>query len=232
LVPVQPLIEPLFGGLTEIEVLARIAGCDKTSPYDIVRETFRSIGGGSDDDWKKFLHDGFLANSAAKPVDAKLNDSAVAAALVSADLSPAAVPGKNSLEVVFHRDYKMDDGRFNNNGWMQELPDPITKLTWENVILMSVQTAQDLGLLVKNQENNRIVTPWVKIELDGRSIEGPVWTQPGQADNVIALALGYGRAQTGRVGRNSGFNAYALRTTKNTHLGVGAKLTATGKKHG
>lgn len=232
LVPVQPLIEPLFGGLTEIEVLARIAGCDKTSPYEIVRETFRGIGGDSDDNWKKFLHDGFLLDSAAKPVTAQLNSSAISAAFVSAGLAPASPPSKDKLEVVFHRDYKMDDGRFNNNGWMQELPDPITKLTWENVFLVSVQTAQDLGLSVVNNENNRIKAPWAKIELDGRSIEGPVWTQPGQADNVIALALGYGRTKTGRVGRNSGYDAYKLRTTKFPHYATGAKLADTGKKHG
>ncbi len=231
LVSIQPLIEPLFGGLTEIEVIARIAGCDKTAPYDIVRETFRGIGGDTDDKWKKFLHDGYLADSAAKPVDAQLNLSAVNAALASAGLAPALLPDKDKLEVVFHRDYKVDDGRYNNNGWLQELPDPITKLTWENVILMSVKTAQDLGLAVENRENNRIATPWVKIELDGRSIEGPAWTQPGQADNVIALALGYGRTKTGRVGRDSGYDAYQLRTTKVPHYAVGAKLTSTGKKH-
>lgn len=232
LVPIQPLIEPLFGGMTELELIARICGCDKTSPYDITRETFRGIAGNSDEDWKKFLHDGYLKDSAAKPVDAQFNAPAVSAALASAALAPASMPAKDKLEVVFHRDYRMDDGRFNNNGWMQELPDPITKMTWENVILMSVQTAQDLGLVVVDRENNRIKAPWAKIELDGRTVEGPVWTQPGQADNVVALALGYGRTKTGRVGKNSGYDAYALRTTKIANYTVGAKLTDTGKKHG
>ncbi len=231
LVPVQPLIEPLFGGLTELEVLARIVGLDKTNPYDIVRETLRSLGQAGDEEWKKFLHDGYLAGSAAKTPDTTFNSSAVNEALNAAELAPTAGPSKDKLEVVFHRDYRMDDGRFNNNGWMQELPDPITKLTWENVILMSVKTAEDLGLVVKNKEDNRIRTPWVKLELDGRTVEGPVWTQPGHADNVVGLALGYGRTQTGRVGRDSGFDAYRLRTSKALHLGAGAKLTDTGSKH-
>ncbi len=231
LVSIQPLIEPLFGGLTELEVVARILGLDQTSPYEIARETFRSLAGGGEEEWKKFLHDGFLAGSAAPPASVRLDAPAVAAAIVAAGLIPAKPPTRDNLEVVFHRDYRMDDGRFNNNGWMQELPDPITKLTWENVILMSVRTAKDLGLVVVNRENNRIRAPWVKIQLDGREIDGPVWTQPGQADNVVALALGYGRARTGRVGRNSGFDAYRLRTAKNPHFAAGARLTATGATH-
>ena len=231
LVPIQPLIEPLFGGLTEIEVLARIAGLDDTTPYNIVRETFRAVGGGDDEAWKKFLHDGYLADSAAKPVDVTLNAQAVSAAFAGAGPASVTAPSKDNLEVVFHRDYKMDDGRFNNNGWMQELPDPITKMTWENVFLMSVKTAKDLGLFSPSKENNRIQAVWAKIELDGRTVEGPVWTQPGQADNTIALALGYGRSQTGRVGRNSGYNAYALRTSKNLHCALGAKISDTGKLH-
>ena len=231
LVPVQPLIEPLFGGVTEIEVLARIAGVDQTSPYELVRETFRNEFGGNEETWKKFLHDGWLADSAAKPVNASFNLAAVGAALKKENLAPASAPTSDKLEVVFCRDYKMDDGRFNNNGWMQELPDPITKMTWENAFLMSVKTAKDLGVYYKNPENNRIQASWVKIQLDGREVEGPVWPQPGQADNTIALALGYGRTTTGRVGRNSGYNAYAVRTTKNLHCTVGAKLTSTDEKH-
>ncbi|MDB6021980.1 MAG: Fe-S-cluster-containing hydrogenase component 1-like protein, partial [Pedosphaera sp.] len=231
LVPIQPLIEPLFNGLTELEVLARIAGFDVTSPYEIVRETFRGIAGNSELDWQNFLHDGFLPNSAAQAVSASFNLAAVSAAIAAEPLKPVAAPTKDNLEVVFHRDYRMDDGRFNNNGWMQELPDPITKMTWENVFLMSVKTTKELGLYVRNKENNRIKAAWAKIELDGRTIEGPVWTQPGQADNTIALALGYGRSATGRIGKNSGYDAYKLRTTKAAHFASGAKISDTGKSH-
>jgi MoCo/4Fe-4S cofactor protein with predicted Tat translocation signal len=248
-VSIQPLIEPLFEGMTELELLARILGQEKTDPCNIARETFRALPGGADEEkWKKFLHDGYLTDSAAKPVDAPAGAavmSAVTAAISSALPTPASAPAKDKLEVVFHRDYRMDDGRFNNNGWLQELPDPITKMTWENVILMSVKTAEELGLADAardaadhdralspwNGENNRIKAPWVKIQLDGREIEGPVWAQPGQADYTIALALGYGRAQTGRIGSGSGYNAYALRTTKNLHCATGAKLSDTGNTH-
>jgi MoCo/4Fe-4S cofactor protein with predicted Tat translocation signal len=231
LVPVQPLIEPLFGGVTELEVLARIIGLENTTAYSIVRDTFRDITKGNEEDWKKFLYNGYLENSAAQPVQVSADFSSVTTAMSQADWPSSAVPSKDNLEIIFYRDYKMDDGRFNNNGWMQELPDPVTKMTWENVILMSLKTAKDLGVYVPNKENNRILTPWVKIQLDGREIEGPVWVQVGQADNTIAIALGYGRTKTGRIGKNSGFNAYKLRTTKSPHFAVGARLMKTDRFH-
>src|SRR5262249_18708989 len=142
LVPIQPLIAPLFGGLTELEVLARIAGVSRTDPYSIVRETFDRLNSGPNLEaaWRKFLHDGFLANAAAKPVQVKLNDAAVAKAV--ADAKPIE-PGKEKLEVVFHRDYSLDDGRYNNNGWLQEMPDPVTKIVWDNVVLISRKTAAE-----------------------------------------------------------------------------------------
>ncbi len=229
LVPVQPLIEPLFGGLSELEVLARIGGLDRTKPHDIVRETYRGIAGDSEDNWKRFLHDGYLPGSAAKPVSVLLSTNAIAGVLAAA--KPVAAPTPDALEVVFHRDYKVDDGRYNNNGWLQELPDPITKLVWENVILLSPKTADDLGLVIQNKENNRLFVPLVRIRLDGREIVGPSWKQPGMADNVVALALGYGRARTGRIGHGSGYDAYRLRTTKSPHIAAGAKLSLTGQTH-
>jgi MoCo/4Fe-4S cofactor protein with predicted Tat translocation signal len=229
IVSMQPLIEPLFNGVSEIELLAQIAGLEKTSSYDIVRETFQSAPGGGEEAWKKYVHDGFAAGTAYKPVDVHLDAAAVAQDLSNVDA--ATLPAKDKLEVVFHRDYKMDDGQFINNGWLQEMPDPVTKMTWDNVVLLSPQTAKDLGLVIVNHENNRLQVPWVKIEVDGREVEGPAWAQPGQADNVIGLALGYGQAKAGRIGRGTGFNAYAARTTKKLHLASGATLTDTGKKY-
>src|SRR6266516_2948200 len=229
LVPVQPLIEPLFGGITELEVLARIGGLDRTQPHDIVRETFRGIAEDGEDNWKRFLHDGFLPGSAAKAVEVQFNPAAAATAISAA--KPAAAPTRDALEVVFHRDYRVDDGRYNNNGWLQELPDPITKLVWENVILLSQKTAANLGLVIKNKENKLLFVPLVTIQLDGRKITGPAWKQPGMADNVVGLALGYGRQKTGRIGRGSGYDAYQLRTTKALHIAGGARLSPTGKTH-
>jgi MoCo/4Fe-4S cofactor protein with predicted Tat translocation signal len=214
LVPIQPLIAPLFGGLTELEVLTRIAGTALTEPYSIVRQTFAEITGGSEIEaaWRKFLHDGFLQDSAAKPVQVSLNSGAVSQALTSVRVE---TPSRDKLEVVFHRDYSVDDGRYTNNGWLQELPDPVSKLVWDNAVLISRKTAGELG--VKNSDV-------VEIQLGGRSVRGPIWVQPGFADESLGLALGYGRSKTGRVGTGTGFNAYTLRTTENSAFAVGASI--------
>jgi Fe-S-cluster-containing dehydrogenase component len=206
--------------LTELEVLARLAGDGLTAPYEIVRATFATLAGGGDVEgaWRKFLYTGFLDGSAAKPVEVHLDEGAVAKAL--AEEEPAAAPGRDNLEVVFHRDYKLDDGRYNNNGWLQELPDPITTMTWDNAVLLSRRTARELGL--KNFDV-------VEIKLGQRAIHGPVWIQPGMADYSLGLALGYGRSQAGRVGSGAGFNAYALRTSSAEYIAVGATVRPLGR---
>ncbi len=232
LVPVQPLIEPLFGGLTALEVLARLAGLPVVKPYDLVRETFRELAGeaGWEEKWKRFLHDGYLEGSApaaVTPTDVAWREAARA---VLAHPPPAA-PGAQSLEVVFLRDAKLDDGRFNNNGWLQELPDPVTKLTWDNAVLLSPATAKALGVyrVQEGYQGNpkalKTRVPVVRIELDGRRIEAPVWVQPGMADHVAGLVFGYGRLRTGRVGRGAGYNAYVLRTSAAPWVAAGARVT-------
>ncbi len=228
LVSVQPLIAPLFGGLTELEVLARLGGLESANPYDLTRDTFKAIAGadGFEDKWRKFLHDGFLPGAGFKPVEARFSPEQAAGVLNAAVVSPS--PGKDNLEVVFHRDYRMDDGRYNNNGWLQELPDPITKATWDGLVLISRKTAEELG--VQNQDV-------VEIELGGRKVQGPIWIQPGLADYSLGLALGYGRLSSdaggaGRVGHGVGlYNAYQLRTTNGAHFAVGAKLRKAGPNY-
>ncbi len=229
IVPIQPLIAPLFGGITELEFLARLGGFDRTNPYEIAQETLKGFIGNAnlEETWKKFLHDGYLPNSAPTPVQGQVNMAAIGQKLKLASTPP---PSAQQLEVLFCRDYSLDDGRWNNNGWLQELPDPITKISWENAILVSPQTARDLGILSKDiKESSRIGGQVVRITLGQRTIEGPAWIQPGQADNVIVLPLGYGRQRTGRIGRESGFNAYALRTSNALHIASGANVTVTPK---
>jgi MoCo/4Fe-4S cofactor protein with predicted Tat translocation signal len=221
LVPIQPLIAPLFGGLTELEVLARIAGETVTSPYEIVRETFAQIAGGTDAEgaWRKFLYNGFLDGSAAKPVEVQLAPDVAAKALER--LPALTSPTRDSLEVVLCRDYKLDDGRFANNGWLLELPDPVTKLTWDNAVLISRKTAHELGL-----KNGDVV----EITLAGRSVSGAVWVQPGMADYSLGLSLGYGRDKAGRVGSGVGFNAGVLRRSTAMNQAVGATLRPLGRQ--
>jgi len=218
LVPVQPLIAPLFGGLTELEVLARLAGVQTVGAYEIVRETFASIAGADvEAKWRKFLHDGFLAVAAPKAVTVSLLASAVTKAVAAAK---GDVAGDGKLEVVIRPDPKMDDGRFNNNGWMLELPDPVTKVTWDNVISVSRKTASALKL-----NNNDVI----RVEVGGHSVEGPVYVQPGQADDSLGLTLGWGRTNPGRVGTGTGYNAFSIRTSSGRSVLVGATVTKTGK---
>ncbi len=246
-VSVQPLIEPLFGGFTELEVLAHLGGLDAVRPHDIVRETFAGIvkPANLEEAWKKFIHDGFAAGTAPAPVAGKLNVGAIAAALKSATVLPT--PSAEKLEVVFHRDYSVDDGRYNNNGWLQETPNPITKVVWENIIAVSPNTAKALNLKAaagrKNADpekenaafkSNDEGTSYefsdvIELELGGRKVTGTIWIQPGLADNTVAIALGYGRPKPGRVGYKVGFNAYALRTSTAPYFAAGGKLTNTGK---
>ena len=232
--PVQPLIAPLFGGWSEIELLARLAGDAETKGYDIARTTLKALTGASDFEaqWKQCLHDGHHAALKSKPVsvDAKAPDWSKLTPQIGeaiTDEAQSAQASKEALEVVFHRDASMDDGRFHNNGWMQEWPDPITKITWDNVILMSRRTASELD----NLQNKEVV----EVELEGRKVEGPVWIQPGFADFTLGLALGYGRAETGRVGSlgggSVGYNAYQLRGSQGRHFATGAKVRRLNKTH-
>ena len=210
-VSVQPLTQPLFGGLNEVEFLARLAGESQTNSYQIVRNTFV----GPEESWKQLLFAGYLEGSTLKPTNLPIDES-----IGSPKLSEVSAPTKDSLEVIFYRDAKMDDGRYANNGWMQELPDPITKLTWDNAVLVSRKTARDLGV-----QNGDLV----EITLNGRSVVGPIWTQPGMADYSLGLALGYGREKAGRVGTGVGFNAYKIFNGK--YIETGATVNKTGGTH-
>jgi len=235
------LIEPLFGGVTELEVLARVGGAAFTNPHDIAQDTFKAFAGATagENEWKQFLHDGFLKGSAVQPVQVPFNGGGVAEALSTA--SKAAAASADNLEVAFYRDYSVDDGRFNNNGWMQEMPDPVTKVTWENLILVSEATAKSLGYNLQDfmyaagksmtERDHPRGVPTARLSIGGKEIVGPVWIQPGQADNVVGIALGYGRTETGRIGVGSGFNAYSLRTSTAPHYAPGGKLAKTSEFH-
>jgi molybdopterin-containing oxidoreductase family iron-sulfur binding subunit len=220
LVPTQPLISPLFETITEIELLARIIGEKPTDPYEIVRLTFAADNGGDDEAWKKYLFNGFhrLFEDDQDKLLKTLDQDTVSKAVAEFKASP--VTGKGNLEVIFYRDAKVDDGRHANNGWMQELPDPITKMTWDNAVLISRKTARELGV-----QNGDVV----EIALNGRCVKGPIWTQPGMADYSLGLALGYGREKAGRVGTGVGFNAYKIFSGK--YIETGATIKKTGETY-
>jgi molybdopterin-containing oxidoreductase family iron-sulfur binding subunit len=213
----QPLIEPLYDGKSAYALLAALLGQPEQSGREIVREYWRSHYQGADFDqfWRTALHDGLIANTAFVPQEVSLR----ADWLAEVAALPPAVPG---LELLFQPDPTVWDGRFANNGWLQELPKPITKLTWDNAALLSPATAQRLGL-----QNEAVV----ELRLQDRSVRAPVWIVPGHADEAVTVHLGYGRWRTGRVGSGTGFNAYTLRTSDTFWLGRGLELRPTGEHY-
>jgi MoCo/4Fe-4S cofactor protein with predicted Tat translocation signal len=238
--PIQPMIIPLFGGLTEIEVLARILGEAKTDPYEQVVATVTALAGGgaADKVMTRFLHDGLLAGSAYKPVTVRYNRSGVEGLFGTPKPAPAL--SLKDLEVRFVADYTMDDGRFANNGWLQECPDPITKISWDNAILVSPKLGKELGIdpkgsaiqVARKEEAEFTMgkenAPIFELSVGGRKIRGPVHIQPGLSSYTVIVPLGYGRTASGHVGKGAGFSAYALRTATEPYVLTGGTLTNTG----
>jgi len=242
--PIQPMILPLFGGLTEIEILAQLLGMPSVDGYALVAATMAGLSGPSANQEKviaRFLHDGVLAGSAHAPVDVRFNVNGVRELLRGA--KPVAVLSAANLEVRFVTDAKMDDGRYANNGWLQECPDPITKISWDNAILVSPKLGKLLGIDPKGsliqvarkeeadftmgKENARVF----ELSVGSRKIRGPVHIQPGLANFTVIVPVGYGRGlKHFHVGKDAGFNAYPLRTTDSLHFVAGAKLGDTGQR--
>jgi MoCo/4Fe-4S cofactor protein with predicted Tat translocation signal len=232
---VQPLILPLFGGRTAVDVLGLMVS-DKDRPgYDIVRETWKPILGDADFEkkWNRVLHDGLLAGSELPEVTPSLAGQPLAelARSSTGDARPSTLdPRTGGLEIVFLPSPSLHDGRYANDGWLQELPDPITKLTWDNPALVSAKTAETLGVTIEGRPG-AVSGDMVRLDYAGRSLELPVWILPGMADGVVALTLGYGRQNAGRVGSGVGFNAFAIRTSQAPGVDVGARLTKLGRKY-
>jgi molybdopterin-containing oxidoreductase family iron-sulfur binding subunit len=239
-VSVQPMIQPLFGGINLLEVLAVFTDQKEREGYALVRRTVTEIGGGGEATFRKFLHDGLLEGSEFSRVSSEFDPARLRRILADLNGAPT-VLSQDNLEVRFVRDNRIDDGRFVNNGWLQECPDPISKLTWENAIMMSPRLADELGLLgqlaavqVARRNHNQIdggrqMAPVVRVTVNGRTLEGPVHVQPGLANYSLILPLGYGRTRTGRIGNGSGFNASELRTSDHFFVATGARVERTGK---
>src|SRR5262245_9211142 len=217
---VQPLILPLFGGHSAIELMTLMIGGKERPGYDVVRDTWKSILGEAEfeNKWNRVLHDGLLAGSELPEVVPNLT------AQPFADLARVigGAASQGGLEIVFVASPWLHDGRFANEGWLQELPDPLTKLTWDNPALVSPKSAETLSV-----ENGDVI----RVEYAGRSLELPVWILPGMADGVVALTLGYGRQTAGRIGSRVGFDAFTLRASQTPGFGSGAKLTKVGRRY-
>src|SRR5690606_33456921 len=177
---VQPLIAPLYGDAhSEIEFVNLLATGTPVDGYELVRTTWQSRG---EEGWRRALHDGIISDTAYPTTGA----------VATGQATPVPTPQPDALELVFSLDPTVLDGSFSNNAWMQELPDPTTKIVWDNVVTMSPATAERLGVAV-DYDSGRFYADVVEIGSGPASVTLPVWIVPGQAENSLGVNLGYGR---------------------------------------
>ncbi len=226
---IQPMILPLFGGLSEIELMNMLLGGPKVEGPELVQETFRATAppGDFQTAWAQLLRDGFAAHI--HLVDRPPSFNSNTAGILAHNLwggGPPPAPTVNSPEIVLVASYAVDDGRYINNGWLQELPDPVTKLTWDNAALMSPAFAKRLGvetgdlvqITVAEVTEKSVRKEPVKHKPVKRELVIAALVSPGHVDHSVTIALGYGRKQTGPAGEEAGFNGYLLRTSSNPHF--------------
>jgi molybdopterin-containing oxidoreductase family iron-sulfur binding subunit len=207
---VQPMILPLWKGVSVVEILSTLAG-EKVDGPSAVRATFASYSKDSSDAaWHSFLKHGFIAGSAWPVAKPSLNQPAALSFVQSAKGDKA-----NGFEVVFLRSSSVDDGRYAGNSWLQETPDYVTKLVWDNAVLVSPADAKALG--IKDGD-------WLKLTAGNRSVEAAALIAPGHADRSVSIALGYGRKGVSHVMENVGFDAYPLRASSNLSYRNGVKV--------
>ena len=240
---VQPLIAPLYGGRSAHELIAAMTDRPERSAYDIVRDFWKRNapaavregaaprqGGAAGDQfeqqWRRWLHDGVVPGTAFTPKPVRI------AAAAAAPPSPTTAPASAPFEIAFRTDPSVLDGRFANNGWLQELPKPITKLTWDNAVIVSPATAERLKAsndpAFTGGEHGQIVSGIVEVRLQGRSVRGPLFAVVGHPDDCATVHLGYGRTHAGHVGTGAGFNASLIRTSDALFHARGAEIVNTG----
>ncbi len=220
---VQPLIAPLYDGLSDIELLANLIAHTTVLGNELVRQTWRTpsqAGDGSDRFFERALHNGLVAGSAA----ARVAPPPLRAADVARAIAAVAKPGSGSasaLEVTFQPHPHIEDGRHANNAWLQEVSHPTTKLSWDNAALMSLATAKALGVTLGEM---------IELTVGGKKLEMATWVAPGHADWSITVELGYGRDLTTAhlVAAGSGFDTYKLRSSDAMGFAVGASARKTG----
>jgi MoCo/4Fe-4S cofactor protein with predicted Tat translocation signal len=211
---IQPLIAPLYNGKSALEFVGLLSGESDVAGYDLVRAYWQRQQSGPDFEvfWRKSLHDGWIEGSAAP-------------ARSTHNLSPSlSLMGmiQGSIELNIRGDPTIYDGQFSNNGWLQELPKPMNKLTWDNAIIIGPKMAARLQIASKDV---------VELELNGKKVKGAAWIQAGHPDNSVAITLGYGRKRAGRVGTGYGFDAYPLRTTAAPWFTTGVQIRKTGETY-
>jgi MoCo/4Fe-4S cofactor protein with predicted Tat translocation signal len=221
----QPLIAPLFAGRSPTELLATVLGDQAVDGHDLLRAAVaeRLPETAAEEPWRELLHDGTAVGSAWAEVTPRLDGAGLVQAADSlGDRLGMPEPTAEALELVLPPDSKVYDGRYANNAWLQELPDAITKITWDNALVLSPRTARELSLASGDV---------VRVRVGEDAVEAPVWVLPGVAAYCGTLALGYGRTAAGKVGDGVGVDAYALRSSGAMHLRTGVTLERTGRHH-
>jgi MoCo/4Fe-4S cofactor protein with predicted Tat translocation signal len=229
---VQPLIAPLYYTKSAHDLVAAFSDKPGMPAFEALRaywtEASTHSGTSLDAGWRKWLNDGVVTGSKYAPITPELKFSAPSLPT----LTPAPA---NQVEYIFRPDPTVYDGRFANNGWLQELPKPLTKLTWDNAALVSPKLAHRMDLAHKvvsrGGEHGQVRSTVVDIELNGSKVTAAAWTLPGQAENTVVLPLGYGRSRAGYTGTNKGFNAYVVRTSNALWTSFDGKMTATGDSY-
>jgi len=235
---IQPLIAPLYATRSPHEMLAVFGPTPEKSGYDIVRASWLKRTGlgvpGDEDDatpefeakWRKWLHEGVVDGTAFQPKAVSLAAGATAAG--------AAVSG-TGMDIQFRNDTTVLDGRFGNNGWLQELPKPITKLVWDNAVLVSPKTAAKLGIATdfayQGGERGQTLSEIVELKFKGRSVRGAVFPVVGHPDDSVTVHLGYGRRRGGHVLKGAGFDANQIRTSDAIAIGRGVEIVKTGESY-
>jgi MoCo/4Fe-4S cofactor protein with predicted Tat translocation signal len=200
---IQPLIIPLYSGRSPHELLAAMTNQAGKTGYEIVSDYWKTqLGGDFEQAWRQSLNDGVIAETALPPRSIALKPD------WASSLKPLPT-GK--YEIVFRLDPHLHDGRFANNSWLQELPKPLNKITWDNFAIISSRTANELGL-APEREPYRANARLIRLINDGKELTMPTWVQPGHPDNSVTVYLGHGRKRAGNVGNNVGFATYDLRT--------------------
>jgi len=206
---VQPLIAPLYGGKSFYELTALLAGQAEATSHEVVQGYWKKQHPSADFDafWRKSLHDGWIAGTAFTPN---------AVTQKSANFPASPMSDGKSIEINFRRDPCVYDGRFSNNGWLQELPKPMSKMTWDNPVLIGPAMAARMGLKTEDL---------VTLELNGKKVSAPIWIQAGHPDNSVTVFLGYGRRRAGRAGTGAGFDMYQLRYSATPWFTGGVNIT-------
>jgi molybdopterin-containing oxidoreductase family iron-sulfur binding subunit len=224
--PIQPMIKPIFNGRSTIEVLGGLLGGRPADGYELVRETWRDLlRGDFETQWRRALHDGLVAGSGSDGSRRRVRGPQVARAVVA--LSPR--PAGEGLEAVFIADPRVWDGRHANNGWLQEIPDAVTKVTWDNPVLVSPATALKLGLDGWLDRIGEQRAPVARVVVGERAFEAPVWRVPGMADDAVVIPVGGGRRVSGLVGTGAGVDAFAVRPSGADRVRAGVRIEGVGR---